>query len=436
MNDTGCFRVRVPRWFVPVTALLQFILFGYFLARTMIRPPFMDMLAWLAFYEYFRDHGGLGWYLWAFHNEHHLVWVRILTVIDVEFLRGSGVAFIAAGTAALAASATMVFMVIRRGDQSSGSMPRAGWLAAMLMLTSANAVDCGIPINTVYPIAAFFMVGSIVLFTSEAPRRRMFALPMAAGAALGNGAGLVIWPVLVWVAWRQQTGLIRTATIALLGMIFIGIYTHGMPSTTPLAEALRSHPFGSSNVLKQMDYALAYLGLPFTRAPGLEMFSRCVGLAFLLAGLFAFVRISLSPQANTPLNRFAAALILITLGSAMMAAIGRANLEPGVKIPVRYTVLVAPMHIGVLVLVTRALGHRCRTTLRGLAAPGCAVTLLVMQVMIGLPAIRVSHAMRQAIEAYYRGDRDPEVARFVYSDVASADRLTGLLRDRGLLHPK
>jgi hypothetical protein len=402
---------------VPAAALLQLGLFGYFVARTMIRTPFMDMLAWMVSYLYFKDHGGFASYLWAFHNEHHLIWMRLLTVVDVELFRGAGFAFIMAGTAAALSLAALVGWFVRR--EAGGT---AVWLAPMLVLTAANAVDCGIPINTVYPIAVLCMVGSIVLLESGTLWLRVLALPVAMAAGFGNGVGLVIWPVLVWLSWRQRGGLLWPMLVLLCGVLFIGVYAYGTPSTTPLAVGL-SH---AAALFKMMDYALAYIGLPFSRAPRLDLVSRFVGLALLAAGLVALVRVSLS--ANTRLNRSAVALILITLGSAAMAAIGRVDLEPDVRVPVRYTMMVTPLHVGLLCLVA--------PRLRVGVSAGFAVVLLAMQLLIGRAAVRVSDAMRVAIHAYYLGDRDPVVTRFVFPDVADADRLIGVIRARGLLGPE
>jgi hypothetical protein len=427
--------VRHETWILPVAALLQLVSFSYFLWETMIRTPFQDMLAWIVSYLYFKDHGDFGAYLWGLHNEHRLVWVRLLTIIDVELFHAAGLAFIVAGTASLLASAVIAFLFIRRALRDSGSTSQAAWLAPMLILTSASAVDCAIPINTVYPIALFFMIGSVALFEGGTDGRRALALPVAAAAAFGNGAGLVIWPVLVWAAWRQKAGLIWVVTVALLGGLFIGLYTHGTPSTTPLATALQADQFTRDNASRMVSYALTYLALPFSRAPSLATVSHVIGLVLLAASLFAIARVSLIERANTRLNRFDSALILIALGSAAVAAIGRSHLDPDVRVPVRYTVLVAPMHIGLLCLAIQCLGRRARSASGWIVVSSFAAALLAMQVLIGRPGIRVSNEMRLAIHAYYLGNRDPDVVRFVYTDAASAETLTSLIRDRGLLGP-
>jgi hypothetical protein len=125
----------------------------------MVRVPFMDVLDWIVSWLYRGDHGGFVACLWAFHNEHHMVWMRLLTAVDVELFHAAGIVFVVAGTAALLAAAAMTGAIIYR---SSASLAGYAWLAPMLILTPANAADCGIPIFTVYPIALCFMIGCIV----------------------------------------------------------------------------------------------------------------------------------------------------------------------------------------------------------------------------------------------------------------------------------
>ncbi len=415
---------------MPAAALLQLALFFYFLWTTIVRAPFMDMLDWIVSWLYRDDHGGFVTYLWAFHNEHHMVWMRFLTAVDVELFHAAGIVFVVAGTAALLAAAAMTGIVIYR---SSVSVTRYAWLAPMLILTPANAADCGIPIFTVYPIAIFLMIGCIALSESETRWHRALTLPIAVCAAFGNGSALVIWPVLLWISWRQRAGVRGMVLVALVGLMFIGIYTYGTPSNAPLTDALRSDLPDAGDIRRIVSYALTFLGLPFSRAPGLGTTGRVMGLAFLAAGLVAIVRVSLLESANTKLNRFAVAMILITLGIVALASIGRVRLDPSARVPVRYAMMVTPLHIGLLCFVIQALGRRARTASGWLAAPGFAVALMAMQFLAVQPTFRDSEHMRLAIHEYLLGNREPGVTSFIYPEASAAERLTGMIRDRGLL---
>jgi hypothetical protein len=430
-GDRARFSGRIAGWILPAACWLQLIPFSYFLVRSMIREPFMDMLDWLTSYLSFQDDGGFGAYLWAFHNEHHLVWMRLLTMIDVEVFLSAGFAFIVVGTASLLASALLVAHFIKQ--ESRASLPAAAWLAPMLILTPINAIDCGIPIFTVYPIAVFFMIGSLVLFEGPTNWHRALALPAAVCAAFGNGAALVVWPVLIWICWRQRTGVIWIAAVAAAGLLFIAAYTHGTPSATPLSDAFQSGLLGPGNVLKMLKYALAFAGLPFSRAPELGIAGRIMSYIVPLAAAVAVVHVSLFESANTRLSRIGGALILVTLSAAVIAAIGRTHLEAGIKVPVRYAVLVAPMHAGLLCCALDALGRRTRKGPGWIAIAGFVAVLIATNFLVGARDLRVIDRMRTAIEAYYLGERGQEVVDMMYPDAAEAERMTSQIRERGLL---
>jgi hypothetical protein len=70
-------------------------LFFYFIEKASIRVPVYDLLDWLRFYsEQMQANDWLA-YLWAPHNEHRIVFSRILLVIDERWLGGQGMAFAA-----------------------------------------------------------------------------------------------------------------------------------------------------------------------------------------------------------------------------------------------------------------------------------------------------------------------------------------------------
>ncbi len=426
------FRMRLPAWPMPLAVLSQLALFGYYLFRTSVPSPNQDMLDWIASYFDFRDRGGFGAYLWTFHNKHHLIWMRLLVIPDVEWFHASGIAFIVAGTVALLASAAMAGEFIRHHLQGSAALTLAAWLAPMLLLTSVNAADCGVPINTVYPIAAAFMIGCVVLFEGGTNRHRALALLFAMGAAFGNGVGLVIWPALVWLAWRQRLGARWILTVVALGLLFTGLYTLGTPSGVPLAGAPRFDPLDTVHILQLADYTSQFLALPLRN----KVANSLTGFALLAVGVFVIVRVSAVERDNTKLNRFAAALIFIAICSAAIAAVGRSHLAQGANISLRYAVLIAPLHIGLLCYAIPGLGRYPPAVWGPTVIYGVAVALVALQPVIVQPVIIGNDLIRAAVAAYYRGEPEPGTTGLLYPDPERAALLVTLLRDRGLLGPR
>jgi hypothetical protein len=419
-----------------LAAILQVALFFWFLPRTMILRPFADMFAWIGFYLAFLRSGALWTYLWAPHNEHHLVLIRLLTAVDVAWFHAGGLPFVVAATAAQLACALLVLGELRREPALRGPLRPLSWLGPMLLLTTAAVVDCSIPINAVYPLALVFVILSLVLFDGEAerspatPARRCGAVAAAAAAALGNAIGLVAWPVLLWSAWRGRAGWRWLAAIAAIALLYGGFYLHDLPAHPPPPGA-----WAPAHLRKLAEYLVAYLGLPIARSPTFAQAGRVIGALLLLAGLAAALWWGLLRRAGTRLDRIAIGLILLTLGTAALAAVGRVDLEQEVAVPLRYSVLVAPLHVGLLALaLPRIAGWATDARLRSVALGAgllLAVLLIAQQILLGRAEAAGSRIIAATIERYYAGIREPGMVPLVYPDLAVPDAVLTELRRAG-----
>lgn len=428
--------LRLLGWLIAAAAVAQAALFAAILGRTMILLPFWDMLSWIDDALCVPGQAGALAYLWKPHNDHHLVLARILAAIDVPLFQGRGVAFVAAATAATVATAWLIHAEFRRGAGPDPALRASAWLGPMLLLTAAASVDCSVPINAVYPLALLFTVAALALFDGEAERtratgaRRAAALAAAVLASLGNAVGLVAWPALLWSAWQGRASRRWLAAIALLAAGYGLFYTAGLPQGGTGGTA---HLFAPAHLLKMLDYLLAYLGLPLSRAPELGPAARVLGAVLLLAGTAAVVRDAATARPKVRLHRLGTSLVLVALGSALLAAAGRVDLEPEVKVPVRYAILVAPLHIGLLALALSWRGAagtpRRQAGLLGGAA-GLAAALLVLQVLGGRSAVAASDAISATLRRYNDGAREPGMERVVFPDLAEAGRITAALRQR------
>jgi len=407
-------------------AAIDVALFAAVFSTAIIREPFSDMLAWLGAYLRFRQTGGLPGYLLAFHNEHRLLWIRLLTIVDAAAFRCSGGPFIVVATVALVAATALVVREVARGAE-----PAVLWLFPMLFLTAANAIDCSIPINGVYPLTLMFVIWSCCLFDGEAEAgrgtvvRRSTAIGLAAAAGFANAVGLLAWPVLLWVAWRGRAGLRWLALVGIIGAAYCLAYLHGVSVIIGSPQGMHAAPW-----TLQFGYLLAYLGLPLSRLASFPLPGRLLGLAVLALGIYAVIRVGLLNRDLTRLQRIATALILFSLGSAAMAAVGRSQVADGIDVPVRYAVLVAPLHAGLLALALPWAARHARAARA--CAVGLACVLLALQVIGGVAAVRAVDRMAATVARYYAGERDPQMAMVVYPDLPEADRIIATLRREGL----
>jgi hypothetical protein len=427
---------------VAAEAALQAALFAAFLVRTIILRPFWDMISWIDAYQQMRHGGSFVSYLWAPHNEHRLLLIRLLTALDVSAFHASGIPFVVAATAALVGAAWLILAELRQYLRLAPKLRALAWLGPMLLLTTAAVVDCSIPINSVFPLSLVFMVAALVLFDSEAERgrhtgtKRSAALLAATLASMANAVGLIAWPVLLWSAWRGDAPRRWLLTIAAAGAIYGLLYLHGLP---PNNHGDPAHFLDPDHMQKMGDYLLVYLGLPLSRAPGLGLPARVLGGMLLAAGGIVVVRDIVSSRCATRLDRIGVGLVLAALAAAILAAVGRVDLEPEVKVPIRYVVMVAPLHIGLLALALPFLVSYARTLRREVlvlsAASVFAAILLALQFLAERPAAAAADAIVTTLDRYYAGIREPGMQRVVFPDLAVADRVLAALHQNDTRAP-
>ena len=197
---------------------------------------------------------------------------------------------------------------------------------------------------------------------------------------------------------------------------------------------------GLDHLGKLVDYFFSFLGLPFTRDPRLGFVGRLVGVLLFLAGLSVIFIATFSNRLSTPLDRIGIGMILLGLGSAAIASVGRGDLIEEVKVPVRYTIFVAMLQVGVLCLLLPRLGQR-------VAGPGgrlwqqaigllLACLLLVLQIFVGRSAEQIASAISEEADCFAQGIRYAEVSHTISPTPEVAQSVLVALRENGLLAPK
>src|SRR5262249_50720236 len=285
--------------FISAVLAVYLCVFAYFLYATTIRIPFSDMFAYVTAYLDYRQNGELLSYLWLPHTQHRLVWTRLLTAIDITAFNGVSYPFIVASTISLVSVPLLVRGAINRSHMFPEVTHVANVLTGMLVLTTANVVDCSIPIECIYPQTLVFAVLAMILFDGggleaggQSNYRRAAALLAAIASAFGSATGLVIWPILLWSAWRVRVARSWKIAVLVTGAAFVALYVSGLPAPQTIPEALSGDGqfYAPSHLLKMGEYLLTYLGLPWTRATPLVLVGRIIGATLLALGLVTIVR--------------------------------------------------------------------------------------------------------------------------------------------------
>ncbi len=410
----------VPARLTAAASLAQTALFIALVARAAILRPCRDMFSWIGADLERGSNAGWGAYLWQPHNEHHLVLIRLLTAAAVTWCHGNGAPFIVTATVALLATAAMLHAAWRDAPPSSR---RFAPLAAMLLLTVPAAADCAIPVNTVYPLALFCIVAALVWFDSASERRRHTAGRRAAAcgaallASLGSGVGLVAIPALLWAAWRSgaRRWLIPLAVGA---AVYGAFYVHGLPINL-------AAPAGLGHFAKMAGYATAFAGLPLSRVPFCGFFGRALGAVLIFLGIAILAHDAVTRNDISRLHRISLALIVAGLGATALASTGRVDLSPDIQLPLRYALMAAPLHAGLLGWLV--------CTRRGIpawAGGAFAGIILLLQIATAPALVAASDAVSTTLDQFDAGVRTPAMRTVIFPDLATADDIMAELRGR------
>jgi hypothetical protein len=255
-------------------------------------------------------------------------------------------------------------------------------LSCALILTVPAAVDCAVPMNGGYVQAAGLTMLALVLLDGRGEKRghagarRVAAIVAAVAASFGNAVGLLAWPILAWSAWRGRLGWRWRALVAAHGAGFTALYLMHLLASPPTPAVHFPDP---EHLAKVAGYALVYAGLPWTRAPALALAGRVDGAVVPVCSLAAVARYGWGRPLPSRFERVCTGLILFSVGAVALAAAGRPDLTAEIAVPVRYAVLLAPMHAELLGLALQGMARTRHGAKASVLATGLAAVLFTQQ---------------------------------------------------------
>jgi hypothetical protein len=423
---------------ITIIAAVYTVLFLYFVDRASIRVPVMDTLDWFQLYGQRLQSGDWSGYLWTPYNEHRQVWSRILLAIDIRWFNGNGTAFAFFGLLLLIAMVAAVCWEILKSDCSVSLKATAIPMAVLLLTPADTVVMIGMPIMGVFLYTAAFAVFSLVLLDGVVEQgrfsnyRRTAAIVAACLAAFGVSGGLLIWPVLIWSAWKGGLRSKWIAVITCVGGIFSALYVGGLHSPHSSWSS-----FAIDHFVRNLDYAIRFLGLPWSHLQQLVWPSRFIGVSIICLGGFFLIHNGLSTQFGTRLERFGSALVLFTFLLAAAAAFARSDWLGDREMSIRYSVLVVLVHVGLLLC---SLGYlqivwrgAYRRPLQWLAIT-ISVALVCQQIVAGRFVIREADQYKDSWSRFVAGDWTPEMLHYVYWDRDQARAGLAYLRAMQIPH--
>jgi hypothetical protein len=401
-----------------------------------IRVPVYDLLDWLQFYGVHAQAGNWLAYLWTPHNEHRIVLSRALLALDVRWLGGHGTAFVLSGLLLLVAMAVAVSREILKSSLSIAWKLSAIALSILLLTPAHAVVTLGMPAASVYMQTSAFSLLALALLEEPAADksrfswlRRIAAITAACLSAFGVSPGLLIWPVMLWSAWRGKARGPWIATLGCIGGLFIALYLWNLPLHS-VSGAVESF-----SLLQSFDYGIRFLGLPWSHLHALVWPGRGIGFAVLCLGGFALIAETFAPRPSNRLHSFGLGLVLFAFLVAGSAALARANVAEAREMPIRYGMFVILAQIGLLLwaldLLQRAWRRTPRPALQWLVV-ALVVIWLCQQVVAGRYAVIEAHRYNDAWSRFVTGAWTPDMEHYVYPDRQRAETGLANLRRMGL----
>ena len=396
--------------------------------------PFSDAHDWVVQALAVEAKGDWLDYLWRPHANQRIPLARAVAALDLAWTREAIPTFLVAGWLALLTGVCWLLAVVRQARIPAAVATWLGCFAGLLILNVAVAEDLAFPVFSVYPMVTGPALAAFACLALADARRFvsptfLLALAFAVVASAGNAAGLAVWPALVAAALLQRRPLPQVAVLLVLGAAVIALFEMGLPAPAP-AGAADAQILAPSHIWKTIQYFAVYGALPWARTnhPGVP--SALFGLAVEAAAVVAAWRTGRGEGRYAVVQKLGAGLVIFGLATAALAAVGRVDELPEPVVPIRYFPFSALVQVGLLLccapLLERFLARRRATA--ALVAVG--LILVALQVYGAARFGRTSTAIKAAGAAFDRGDRTPEVVRFVYPDPARAAAIRARLAQR------
>ncbi|HLQ38450.1 MAG TPA: hypothetical protein VK348_11655, partial [Planctomycetota bacterium] len=263
--------------------------------------------------------------LWRQHNEHRILFPRLLFWVDFALFSGRGV-FPIGATAALqlALVVTLVRLGARAGTRAAGTTLLHCALAIAGAASSAqmNNLFWGFQVQFagVY-CAAAMAIAALARNGGAAAIALASLLGVVASGMMANG--IAIWPLLCVLAWFQRRPYRQVVTLAAIGTATVACYLHGYGSPGAHANPVTSV---TEHLPQVLAFVLGYVGSPM-RGFGFRACATAGALGLVVLGALAFGILRRRDPARAPAALCAACLF--TIGSGFMTALGRIGLEDG-----------------------------------------------------------------------------------------------------------
>ncbi len=298
--------------------------------------PYWDELDVMTDYVDALHKSVLPW-IWAQHNEHRILFYKLLFIVDMRFFQGRNWPMYAAMFCSQAALAALIgYMLYKLGD-IKGPLWRACFGLTLFCLFCPSqwenfcwAFQLSFVLVNLWVVAA---VLCLVIYKQHLASGQPGGLGLvlvsflaATAATFTNGNGITIWPVLIVLALLARLPWRIVAVYAVGLACMVAVYLIGYQSPSQHASPLKS----ISQSRKVLEYMANYFAggvLPDsailkTRAIGL---APAIGLLGLLAAIALMLWLTWHGSKKGLLEFALSGIILYAMATALITSLGRVN---------------------------------------------------------------------------------------------------------------
>jgi hypothetical protein len=355
--------------------------------------PVLDHWATVQDLRMLREEGLSLAHLFRQHNEHRLVFPRLLFLLDYELGRGRGTSLRWASALAQMAHAALLFGLVLRARPGLRPSQRVVLAAVLLVCAFAatqmhNLID---PFQVQFPLV---YLAATAAFAAAAlrpgPRWAALAMGAAVVSTYTMANGVLVWPLLGLLAWRlRRPGLGAAVGLAAAAALAAYLWSYEAPPRHTSVVQMLARPG------RVVAYALCYLGSGFSlpgspaSIPIAVAGGALVTAAFLALGWRALRLRSIATPAEVVLVMVG----LFAVGTAALTSVGRLGLTLDQALSSRYST-------PALLLLAATFGlFLARPVPRLRVAAGGAAALLLAAVLAQQHAqLRLLRGWRQGLD--------------------------------------
>lgn len=364
----------------------------------------------------------LSW-LWALHNEHRVVFYRLLLLTDIHMFHGKHwISFWCMLAVQFLFLGSLGWMFRFAGLR--GTLWRAVLgLGAFSLFCPSQWENFGWAFQISFLLPGFFLMLALSAFLKyersireRCPRWTYLGLSIVAASAAtySNANGVVLWPLLVLIAIALVPRPEVILSYAGFGLVLIGSYLHHYAGPSIHSSPLDSirHP------LPVLEYTVGYLGVIFPAWVRIrDMLAVSSGIFGLLIALTVAVWV-LRRQQREPLHMALLGLISFTVATAFITALGRIGFGLAQAFASRYqtfNLLFWFSTVSLLLLLADEINSSLRTVI--LTAMAAAMLLAFAVFPLGLKASRTrTQQSEAAATALLAGVSDKQALGVLFED--------------------